>query len=150
MTGVQTCALPISTESYHRYWYIITFVDDYTSMAWTTPLHTKDAALIAIHHFLKMISTQHKAQVEQWMSNAGGEYKFKAFDSMLKEQGIHILQSASHTPQQNSCAEQFMHTVIDKSEAMCHEACIPESWWEFSIAYATHVYNHTPLCCHNW
>ena len=39
---------------------------------------------------------------------------------------------------------------MDKSEAMCHEACIPESWWEFSIAHATHVYNRTPLRCHNW
>ena len=33
---------------------------------------------------------------------------------------------------------------------MCHEACIPESWWEFLITHATHVYNHTPLCCYNW
>ena len=39
---------------------------------------------------------------------------------------------------------------MDKSEAMHHEACIPESWWEFSIAHATHVYNDTPLCCYNW
>ena len=52
------------TESYHCYWYIITFVDDHTSMAWTTPLHTKDAALVATHHFLKMVSTQFKTQVE--------------------------------------------------------------------------------------
>ena len=98
---------------------------------------------------LKMVSTQFKMQVEQWMSDAGGEYKSKAFDLMLKEQGICILQSAPHTPQQNSCAEQFMCTVMDKSEAMHHEACIPESWWEFSIAHATHVYNCTPLCRHN-
>ena len=93
------------TESYHHYQYIITLVDNYTSMVWTTPLHTKDAALVATHHFLKMVSTQFKTQVEQWMSDAGGEYKSKAFDSMLKEQGIHILQSAPHTPQQNGCAE---------------------------------------------
>ena len=72
------------TESYHRYRYIITFVDDYTSMAWTTPLCTKDAALVATHHFLKMVSTQFKTQVKQWMSDAGGEYKSKAFDFMLK------------------------------------------------------------------
>ena len=94
-----------STELYHRYQYIITFVDDYTSMAWTTPLHTKDAALVAIRHFLKMVSTQFKTQVDQWMSDAGAEYKSKAFDLMPKEQGIHILQSAPHTPQQNSHAE---------------------------------------------
>ena len=120
------------------------------SMAWTTPLRTKDTALVATHHFLKMVSTQFKTQVEQWMSDAGGEYKSKAFDSMLKEQGIRILQSAPHTPQQNGCAEQFMRTVMDKSEAMHHEACILESWWEFSLAHATHVYNYTPLCHHNW
>ena len=82
------------------------------------------------------------------MSNAGEEYKSKAFDLMLKEQGIYILQSAPHTPQH--CAEQFMCTVMDKSEAMHHEVCIPESWWEFSIAHATHIYNCTPLCHHNW
>ena len=44
------------TELYHCYWYIITFMDDYASMVWTTPLHTKDAALVATHHFLKMVS----------------------------------------------------------------------------------------------
>ena len=93
------------TESYHHYRYIITFVDDYTLMAWTTPLCTKDAVLVATHHFLKMVSTQFKTQVKQWMSDAGGEYKSKAFDSMLKEQGICILQSAPHTPQQNGYAE---------------------------------------------
>ena len=93
------------TELYHHYQYIITFVDNYTSMAWTTPLCTEDAALVATCHFLKMVSTQFKTQVEQWMLDAGGEYKSKAFDSMLKEQGICILQSAPHTPQQNGCAE---------------------------------------------
>ena len=45
----------------------------------------------------------------------GGEYKSKAFDLMLKEQGICILQSALHTPQQHGHAEQFMCTVMDKS-----------------------------------
>ena len=93
-----------------------------------------------------MVSTQFKIQVEQWMSDAGGEYKSKAFDLMLKEQGICILQSAPHTPQQDSCAERFMRTVMDKSEAMRHEACIPESWWEFSIAHATHVYSGSNNC----
>ena len=84
------------------------------------------------------------------MSDAGGEYKFRAFDDLLKGEGICIFQSAPHTPQQNGCAECFMCTVMDKSEAMRHEACIPDSWWEFTIAHAMHVYNHTPLQCHNW
>ena len=47
-------------------------------------------------------------------------------------------------------AEHFMHTIMDKSEAMQHEACIPDSWWEFTITHAMHVYNRAPLQCHNW
>ena len=41
-------------------------------------------------------------------------------------------------------------SVMDKSEAMQHEACIPNSWWEFTITHAIHVYNCTPLQHHNW
>ena len=32
------------------------------------------------------------------MSDAGGEYKSEAFDKMLLDKGIKILQSATHTP----------------------------------------------------
>ena len=55
-----------------------------------------------------------------------------------------------HTPQQNGHAEHFMHTVMDKSEAMWHKACIPDSWWKFTIAHATYVYDGIPLQHHNW
>ena len=138
------------TESYHCHKYIITFVDNFTSMAWTTPMHSKDAALVSTRHFLKMVSTQINAKVQGWMSNAGGEYRSRAFNDLLKGEGIHIFQSTSHTPQQNGHAEHFMHTVMDKSEAMWHKACIPDSWWKFTIAHATHVYNGIPLQHHNW
>ena len=138
------------TESYHCHKYIITFVDNFTSIAWTIPLHSKDAALVSTRYFLKMVSTQFNAKVQGWISNAGGEYKSRAFDDLLKRKGRHIFQSAPHTPQQNGYAEQFICTIMDKSEAMQHEAYIPDSWWEFTIAHAMHIYNHTPLQYHNW
>ena len=138
------------TESYHCYKYIITFVDGFTLMAWTTPLHSKDATLVSTRHFLKMVSTQFNAKVQGWMSDAGGEYKSRAFNDLLKGEGICIFKSASHTPQQNGHTEHFMCIVMDKSEAMWHEACILDSWWEFTIAHTMHVYNHTPLQRHNW
>ena len=53
-----------STESYHHHKYVITFIDDFTSMAWTTPLHSKDAALVLTRHFLKLVSTQFNAKVQ--------------------------------------------------------------------------------------
>jgi hypothetical protein len=52
------------------------------------------------------------------MSDAGGKYKSDTFLKTLKDVGIKILQSALHTPQQNSCAEHFMCTIIDKAQSM--------------------------------
>ena len=48
------------------------------------------------------------------MSDAGGEYKSDTFDLMLKNKGIKILQSAPHTPQQNSHTERFIQTIMKK------------------------------------
>ena len=78
------------------------------------------------------------------MSNAGGEYKSKAFGQLMRDQGIHVYESAPHTPQQNSCAERFIHTLMDKAQAMCLHACLPDSYWEFAVQHVVHVYNRTP------
>ena len=43
-----------------------------------------------------------------------------------------------------------MGTLMDKAEAMCHLACLPNSWWEFATAHATHLYNRTPLSRLQW
>jgi transposase InsO family protein len=78
------------------------------------------------------------------MSDAGGEYKSDMFDNMLCNQRIKILTSTPHTPQQNGRAERFMCTFMDKAETMRFTACIPQSWWEFSVEYAVQLYNRTP------
>ena len=39
---------------------------------------------------------------------------------------------------------------MDKAKSMRFQACLPQSWWEFSVEHATHVYNQTPLRCLNW
>ena len=33
---------------------------------------------------------------------------------------------------------------------MCHQACIPDSWWEFVFAHTTHIYNHTLVARPKW
>ena len=39
---------------------------------------------------------------------------------------------------------------MEKSQAMCFDACLPPSWWEFTIMHAVHLYNHTPSRRLNW
>ena len=97
-----------------------------------------------------MVKNQHDTIVKQWMLNAGGEYKSDEFLKVLKDMGIKILQSAPHTSQQNGCAEHFMQTSMDKAQAMCLQACLSQSWWEFAVEHAVHCYNHTPLHRLKW
>ena len=68
----------------------------------------------------------------------------------LIEKGIKIYQSAPWTPMQNGHAKQLGCTLMDKAESMWHQACIPDSWWEFAFAHTTHIYNQTLVACLKW
>jgi transposase InsO family protein len=94
-------------ESYHKYRYLISFIDDFTSNAWVILMRHKDSALKATKNFVAIIETQYKTNIQEWMSDAGGEYKSQEFDDFLKMKGIKILQSVPHQPEQNGRAERF-------------------------------------------
>ena len=117
------------TDSYHKYKYLIIFLDDFTSMAWIILLHTKSTALTATHQFLQMVKTQFQVSVQSWMSDFGGEYKSATYDDLLKGEGIRIHNSAPHIPQQNGCAERFMHTLMDKAEAETTQKVSSVNWY---------------------
>jgi hypothetical protein len=34
---------------------------------------------------------------------------------------------------------------MDKAQAIRFDTCIPQSWWEFTVAHAVHLYNRTPV-----
>ena len=117
------------TESYHRNKYFISFIDDYSSFGWVHCLRAKSSALQALQDFLVMVNNQFGKTPKEWMSDAGGEYKSDEFIRILRNSGIKVLQSALHTPQQNGRAEQFNRSIMEKAEAMRHDACLPDSYW---------------------
>ena len=129
-------------ELYRKYKYAIIFYDDCSSHAWTMNLRTKDAAIKATKQF---VENKYDVKIKRWMSDAGEEYKSNAFIKMLKEKGIEILQSVPHAHQQNGRAERIIRTLMEKAQAMRLQACLPQSWWEFVLDHATHVYNRTPI-----
>jgi hypothetical protein len=137
-------------ESYHHFKFLISFFDDCSSHAWIVLLRRKSDALEATKHFHATVKTQFRAQIQEWMSDAGGEYKSEEFDDFLKGQGIKILQSVPHQPQQNGRAERFNRTIMDKAQALRLDACLPQSWWEFAVLHAVHLYNRTPIQRLKW
>ena len=111
---------------------------------------TKSESIKHTYDFIALVSIQYNSKVVSWMSNAGGKYKTDTFNALLKQHRIKILQSTLHTPQQNGCAKRFMCTMMDKAEAMCHEACIPPSYWKFATQHAVHIYSGSKNCSHVW
>ena len=113
-------------------------------------MHNKNEVLSATRQFIKYIQTQWNTQIKGWMLNTVGEYKSHAFNEMLCNEGIHIYQSAPHTPQQNSRAERHIHTLMDKAQVMCLHTCLPPSYWEFAVNQAVHIHNRVSSQCLNW
>ncbi|EIM91169.1 ribonuclease H-like protein, partial [Stereum hirsutum FP-91666 SS1] len=137
--------------SYHKYKYTIVFFDNCTSYGWNTHLKTKDAAFNAIKQFIAMVERQFPSyKILNWMSDGGGEYRSGKLDEFFKDKGIKALYSAPYIHQQSGHAERFIRTTVDKGETMRFQACLPESWWEFSINHAVHVYNRTPIRRLEW
>ncbi|PIL26313.1 hypothetical protein GSI_12069 [Ganoderma sinense ZZ0214-1] len=136
--------------SYHKYQHEILLYDDYSSYTWSISLRTKDNALQSTRQWFSYVETQYGAKVIKWKSDSGGELKSHAFTNMLKDKGIEIIPSAPHIHQQNGRAERIIRTLMDKSEAMRHDACIPQSWWEFSFEHAAHLHNRTPTRRLEW
>ena len=132
-------------DSYHKYKYFISFVDDYSSTAWVSLLKKKSGAISALKKFVAMVDTQYNKKIKRWRSDAGGEYKSDVFDNALLDNGVIIEQSTPHTPQKNGCAERFNHTIMDKAQSMHFDACLLSSWWEFCVEQAVHLYNWTPV-----
>ena len=140
----------LPTRSYSGYEYFLIIFDDCTSYGWIINLRLKSDASMAIKQFIAMVQTQYHSSVKQVQTDAGGEFKSWELSEFLLNLGIRTLTSVSHAHQQNSCAECFIRTIMDKAQAICLEACLPQSWWEFAVNCAIHVYNRTPIQHHNW
>lgn len=146
----------LPTTSYSKFKHVVVFIDDYSSYAWIYRLRQKSDALQALKEFLAMVETQFNAKVKQWLSDQGGELignlnlSPTEFRKLLESKGICVRGSAPNAHGQNGRAERFIRTMMEKSEALRHQACIPQSWWEFSIKHAVYLYNRSPVRRLDW
>ena len=119
-------------------------------MGWVLGICSKDQALLAVKAFLKYVQVQYQLEVKGWMSDQGGEYKSKAFEQLMHDNGIHVYDSVPHIPQQNGRTERFIRTIMDKAQAMHLHTCLPDSYWKFAISHVAHIYNYTPKQGLSW
>ena len=83
-------------------------------------------------------------------SDQGGEYMGLALQSFFHTHGVTHQTSAPHIPQQNSRAERFNCTLLEKVNVMHHHACMPHIFWQDVVQTTLHIYNHQPMHRLNW
>ena len=115
----------VSTSSYHKYKYFVTFLDDYSSHAWIAFLKKKSDAFQAMQMFKTTVEQQYNAIIKHWRFDGGGE--FTKFEKELQKMGILAEKSLPHEQQQNGHAERFNRTIWDKAQCLHFEACLPNS-----------------------
>jgi len=79
-----------AVQSYHKYKYYISFLDDNSSHSWISLLKKKSDSKAASKQFIGMVKTQYNAAIGEWMSDNGGEYINKDYVKLLKDEGIEI------------------------------------------------------------
>jgi hypothetical protein len=60
-----------------------------------------------------------------------------------------VVPSPPYTPQYNSIAEQFNHSIIKMARAMLFSSRLPHSFSAKAIATVVHVHNWLPTCTNN-
>ena len=81
-----------STLSYYCQKYLITFYNDFTLYVWISLLITKNKAILVTRQFLAFVKNQYHMFVQIQISGGSKEYKLVAFDKLLGNKGIKILQ----------------------------------------------------------
>jgi transposase InsO family protein len=117
-----------SVQSYSQYKFFILFFDNCTSFGWIVLLRRKSEEDPANRQFIAIVKNQFNKVIHEFMIDAGGEFKSNKLRTFLKELGINILTSVPHMHQQNGRAEKFIRIIVEKAQAICLEACIPQNW----------------------
>ena len=138
--------MPVEPRSHARY--VLTFIDDYSGYSLVAFIRNKDATS---QHFKTMVSwaetfTGHS--LTSVRSDHGGEFMAGELQQFFMSKGVTHQTSIPHTPQQNGRAERFNRTLLEKAEAIHHNACLPKSFWQDAVKTALHIYNQQPMHHH--
>lgn len=124
--------------------YYVTFIDDYTRYCCVYFLKEKSEVIDKFKEYKNYVELFHEKKIQNLQSDNGGEYKSKAFDNFLKDNGISRRLSAPYTPQQNGMSERKNRSLMDKARCLMLDANIPAKFWAEAVNTANYLINRSP------
>lgn len=124
--------------------YFLSFIDDYSRKGFVYFLKKKSDVFPMFQKFHKFVETQQNKKIKEIMSDNGGEYCSKDFESYLSQHGIRHTKTVPYTPQQNGIAERYNRTIVEKARAMMNDANLGPKLWGEAVNTAVYLTNRSP------
>ena len=137
---------PISPMTNTKKRYIISYIDDYSKYTEIYLLRKRDAETVlqTTKSFITRLNNQIRpSTIKRFHSDGAKEY-ISLSKTLFDELGINYTYSAPYTLEQNSVAERFNRTLLNRVRALLVEATLPKKYWGEAAIVATYLYNRTP------
>ncbi|CAF4951965.1 unnamed protein product [Pieris macdunnoughi] len=135
---------PFENESMAGSKYFVKFIDDYTRYCCVYFLKEKSQVIDKFKEYKNYVELFHKKKIQNLQFDNGGEFRSKAFDKFLKDNGISRRLSAPYTPQQNGMSERKNRSLMDKARCLMLDANIPAKFWAEAVNTANYLINRSP------
>jgi transposase InsO family protein len=126
--------------------YLCIFTDISTRMS--TPIYLKDKSSTNVLHHYTAYMTYIKNKTGYFPkfvhSDGGGEFMAGIVRKFDDSNGITHTFTSPHSSQQNGVAERINRTISEGSTALLVTACLPVTFWFYSVNFFTYIKNRTP------
>ena len=130
---------PINPTGILGFRYVISFTDDYSGMHFVYFLKQKNDATVALTQFLA--ESRSYGSIQRLRTDNGTEFTGKAFQKILRENGIKHETSAPYSPHQNGTAERTWRTLFSMARCLLKESNLPQNMWVYAVKTAVFIRN---------
>jgi transposase InsO family protein len=123
--------------------WILIFIDDFSRMAFTYFLKSKNQVLSKFKEFKAVAKLETGRRIKTLCTDNGREYVNANFTKFLSECGIKHQLTIVDIPEQNGMAQTLNRTICEKAGAMIDSQCSSQLWVE-AVNTARYIKNRLP------
>ncbi|KAG9446485.1 hypothetical protein H6P81_012613 [Aristolochia fimbriata] len=135
---------PAQGKSFGGNLYFVIFIDDYSRKTWIYTLKKKSNVFNMFKYWLARVENETGSRLKCLLSDNGGEFCNKEFDSYCAKRGIRRIKTVPRTPQQNGVAERMNRTILERARSMRIHAGLPLHLWGATVDTAVYLINRSP------
>jgi histone deacetylase 1/2 len=131
-----------ASESFGRFKYYVSFIDDYSKFTWIYLLKKKSDVFQIFRDFQHHVERLFDKKILAMQTDWGGEYQ--KLNSFFQKVGISHLVSCPHAHQQNGPGERKHRHIVEVGLSLLLYASMPLKYWDEAFLTAVYLINRLP------